>query len=86
MVTVNVKLMGVEDERQVNELYTIKTGNTLPEAIEAIEEVSGFPLSGKLNQDYGMLVNGRSYNLLLREKYILSEGDMIVILPKLGGG
>lgn len=86
MVSVKVKFLGMEDEKLDSKVFTVRTGGTLPEAIKAIEEASGFPLSSKLNKDYGMLVNGRSYYLLQKKGFVLSEGDKLVIIPKLGGG
>lgn len=86
IVSVKVKFFVVEDEATGCEDLIIETENTLSEAIEAIEKASGFPLSRKLNRGYSMLINGRSYYLLLKEGFTLSEGDKIVILPKLGGG
>lgn len=85
-VLIKVKFFGVEDDKPESDELTIETENTIPEAIKAIEKASGFPLSTNLNKGYGMLINGRSYNLVQKEGFILSEGDKLVILPKLGGG
>jgi molybdopterin converting factor small subunit len=64
----------------------INTENTLPEAISEIEKATGFPLGVRLGSGYGVLINGRSYHLLKKEKLVLKDGDKIVILPMLGGG
>jgi len=85
-VSIKVRYFVTEDETIGNEDLIIETENTLPDAIKTIEKVTGFPLSYKLNRGYGMLVNGRSYYLLQKEGFTLSEGDKVVILPKLGGG
>lgn len=86
VVKIKVKFLIEEVEAVGTEELIVETENTIPEAIKAIEEASGFPLSCKLNEGYVMLINGRSYNLLTKKGFTLSEGDKIAILPKLGGG
>lgn len=78
-------LAHIAEELGVRKLV-INTKNTLPEAISEIERATGFPLSSKLESGYGILVNGRSYQLMQKEKLVLKEGDKIAILPTLGGG
>lgn len=64
----------------------LKTVRTMPEAIKEIEKQTGFPLDQKLKKGYSLIINGRSYLLLQKDGYLLKDGDVLAVLPKLGGG
>jgi len=86
MVKVEVHFIAqLAEELGVRKL-ALYTPHTLSEAVCAIEKATGYPLGSKLGSGYGLLVNGRSHLLLSKENYLLKDGDIIAILPILGGG
>lgn len=59
---------------------------TVPDVIEEIEKKMGINISSRLDDGYSILVNGRSYHLFFKDQELLKEGDVVAILPRLGGG
>jgi molybdopterin converting factor small subunit len=64
----------------------VETENTISDVIKSIENVTGFPLSQRLDEGYSLLINGRSFKVKQNRKYVLRSGDKLAVMPRLGGG
>lgn len=83
-VTVKWKFLAHIKEAVGFREYQMKVDPFLPRALAQLEAELGVSLQEKIGREWILLINGRPF--LLKESPPLEEGDIIALVPRLGGG
>jgi molybdopterin converting factor small subunit len=85
-VTVKVKFLAHTGDLLAQRELVLRVEDDICLAIKQITEKSGCPLEKILGVDAGLLINGRSWQSLVQKNVRLKDGDVLAVVPVMGGG
>lgn len=86
---VNIKLKlaaGIGRELGLKREMAIPVPQNLIEALAQIELVTGLSLLSKVGKGLTILINGESIYKFIKKNTLIQNGDVIMVVPILGGG
>jgi len=85
-VEVKVKFLGIGDLPRGQHQFNLRLSPDFQRAVGEIEALTGYPLTRNIDRRVSVLVNGRHYRRALGPEGKLADGDLVAVVPLLGGG